>query len=367
MEDLTSAQVAGTLFERLNGRGPFARVIDPTVDLVAADDRRRARAPWEIFRDVVMDRLDDEFVLRGSGASDLSDRAEALAAAALPREGQAGYMGAPVAVLVDRSPCLAASPLILSPLSNLARLPLAAAARAGAGHARDMPNFKGSAPGRLPLVSADSGRATVPRSALEARTLVPERARAGRPRRSGVESPASRPGARRAAVRDGHARRLPLERRVRRDGARPDADRGLGRRRRGAPPRGPGDGRLQGRARGRRRRAVVLRRRRDGAAAAEPKTLPGCVYADVARSLPRPVRAARALAVPRCLLFQKLPPHGAHATVHAALAPELAAAENTGRSPYVADCRAEAPGLPRDADALADALWGASAAYAGAG
>ena len=76
-----------------------------------------------------MDRLDDEFILRGSGASDLSDRAEALAAAALPREGQAGYMGAPVAVLVDRSPCLAASPLILSPLSNLARLPLAAAAR----------------------------------------------------------------------------------------------------------------------------------------------------------------------------------------------------------------------------------------------
>ena len=127
--DFISTQVAGTLFERLNGRGPFARVIDPTVDLVAADDRRRARAPWEIFRDVVMDRLDDEFILRGSGASDLSDRAEALAAAALPREGQAGYMGAPVAVLVDRSPCLAASPLILSPLSNLARLPLAAAAR----------------------------------------------------------------------------------------------------------------------------------------------------------------------------------------------------------------------------------------------
>ncbi|KAH8055629.1 hypothetical protein JL722_7967 [Aureococcus anophagefferens] len=119
--------VAGTLFERLNGRGPFARVIDPTVDLVAADDRRRARAPWEIFRDVVMDRLDDEFILRGSGASDLSDRAGAGAARC--REGQAGYMGAPVAVLVDRSPCLAASPLILSPLSNLARLPLAAAAR----------------------------------------------------------------------------------------------------------------------------------------------------------------------------------------------------------------------------------------------
>ncbi|KAH8097617.1 hypothetical protein JL720_514 [Aureococcus anophagefferens] len=95
--------VAGTLFERLNGRGPFARVIDPTVDLVAADDRRRARAPWEIFRDVVMDRLDDEFILRGSGASDLSDRAEALAAA-LPREGQAGYMGAPVAVLVLAAP-----------------------------------------------------------------------------------------------------------------------------------------------------------------------------------------------------------------------------------------------------------------------
>ena len=111
--------------------------------------------------------------------------------------------------------------------------------------------------------------------------------------------------------------------------------------------------------------ARALARRRPTVAAIAVH--PGCVYTDVTRSLPWPVRAAHALAVPCWLLFQKLPPHGAHATVHAALAPELAAAENAGRSPYVADCRAEAPGLPRDADALADALWGASAAYAGAG
>merc|ERR1712147_554415 len=103
--------------------------------------------------------------------------------------------------------------------------------------------------------------------------------------------------------------------------------------------------------------ARALARRRPAVAAIAVH--PGCVYTDVTRSLPWPVRAAHALAVPCWLLFQKLPPHGAHATVHAALAPELAAAENAGRSPYVADCRAEAPGLPRDADALADALWDA--------
>ncbi|KAH8056309.1 hypothetical protein JL722_7614 [Aureococcus anophagefferens] len=77
--------------------------------------------------------------------------------------------------------------------------------------------------------------------------------------------------------------------------------------------------------------ARALARRRPAVAAIAVH--PGCVYTDVTRSLPWPVRAAHALAVPCWLLFQKLPPHGAHATVHAALAPELAAAENAGRSP----------------------------------
>ncbi|KAH8091162.1 hypothetical protein JL720_6047 [Aureococcus anophagefferens] len=106
--------------------------------------------------------------------------------------------------------------------------------------------------------------------------------------------------------------------------------------------------------------ARALARRRPAVAAIAVH--PGCVYTDVTRSLPWPVRAAHALAVPCWLLFQKLPPHGAHATVHAALAPELAAAENAGGAP-TSPTAAEAPGPAPTPPPRLDA----SAAYAGAG
>ena len=93
---------------------------------------------------------------------------------------------------------------------------------------------------------------------------------------------------------------------------------------------------------------------------------PGVVRTKITRDFPTAVTAAYALADPITRLLFKSPKAGAHASVHAALAPSLSAGALKGRPAYVADSAEAAPGLPRDVAFLEDALWDASAAYAAA-
>ena len=69
-----------TLFARLNGRGPYVRVADPTVDLVAADKARAARTILQFAWDVVSDTLQPphEFLLQDPGGGATAREAAAF-------------------------------------------------------------------------------------------------------------------------------------------------------------------------------------------------------------------------------------------------------------------------------------------------
>jgi len=103
-----------TLFARLNGRGPYVRVADPTVDLVAADKARAARTILQFAWDVVSDTLQPphEFLLRDPGGGATAREAAAFGER-LSRE-----TARPAHVLVDRSACLKNKPLWLRPTAH---------------------------------------------------------------------------------------------------------------------------------------------------------------------------------------------------------------------------------------------------------
>jgi len=105
--------MVATYFTRLNGRGPFARLVDPTVDLVSVAEAQRRRGSldtaWGAFTDTPP--RGHEFILEGVGSlRDEAIQAQRAYERMLP---QFSYH-----VLSDRAACLSARPLWLRPAGH---------------------------------------------------------------------------------------------------------------------------------------------------------------------------------------------------------------------------------------------------------
>merc|ERR1712070_453180 len=100
----------GSVFTQLNNRGAHARLVDPTVDIKAARDALRNRSRMETLWGALLDRPPEghEHLLSGVGKG-LSRRQTAD----FLRDLEAEHGGVATYLLLDRSPCLAHSPIQL--------------------------------------------------------------------------------------------------------------------------------------------------------------------------------------------------------------------------------------------------------------
>ena len=100
--------IHATLFTQLNDFGPFVRTMDPTVDLTLVWAALANRTRWETLVGSLVDKPPEghEYFLRGIQASMNRAEAERL-------EVELEHSGRPVVTIIDRSPCMAARPLLL--------------------------------------------------------------------------------------------------------------------------------------------------------------------------------------------------------------------------------------------------------------
>ena len=100
--------IHATLFTQLNAFGPFVRTMDPTVDLTLVWAALANRTRWETLVGSLIDKPPEghEYFLRGIQASMNRREAERL-------EVELEHSGRPVVTIIDRSPCMAARPLLL--------------------------------------------------------------------------------------------------------------------------------------------------------------------------------------------------------------------------------------------------------------
>lgn len=99
----------GVSFARLNNRGPFTRIMDPTIDLVKTIEEQEQLSVIQGFWNALWEKRPNDFVLSGAGSSrSLADRHQ--------QELEVKYPGTVVTMIADRAACLQRRPLWLRPM-----------------------------------------------------------------------------------------------------------------------------------------------------------------------------------------------------------------------------------------------------------
>lgn len=110
--EMRRLSVYGVVYSKLNNKGAFCRIFDPTVNLAEAEQARRSRSVWETIVGTIFDLAPDghEYLLiRGIG----SMNARAMEHEKQLRKRYPNVKG--FELIADRAACLAARPLTLWP------------------------------------------------------------------------------------------------------------------------------------------------------------------------------------------------------------------------------------------------------------
>lgn len=104
--------VYASVFSKLNDKGAYNRLLDPTVDVAAMERARRQRSVWGTLRDVLLDKAPSgyEFLLM-DGIGSMNDEVDAYRESILKKY----PLVQRVEFIADRSSCLAARPITLWP------------------------------------------------------------------------------------------------------------------------------------------------------------------------------------------------------------------------------------------------------------
>jgi hypothetical protein len=105
-------EVYGVYYTRLDGKGAYCRMFDPTVDLTEAEQARKRRTIWETFVGVVLDKAPqghEYLLMKGIGSMNgkVVEHKKVLAES-FPQAKRIEF-------IADRAACLAARPLTLWP------------------------------------------------------------------------------------------------------------------------------------------------------------------------------------------------------------------------------------------------------------
>jgi len=108
----THVSMYGVHFAKLNGKGPFCRIFDPTINLALVEIMRYHRSLWDVWAGVFLDQAPTgyEYIL-SKGIGTMTSKVDKHKA-----EVERSVLGAErIEFIADRAPCLAARPIALWP------------------------------------------------------------------------------------------------------------------------------------------------------------------------------------------------------------------------------------------------------------